>query len=147
MWATAERGRYPGGIVGRTVADRVCRVEHSTAIAAVAEMVVMGPDDDVLVGQLAAGNHAENIHRRTLLEVAGTARLIGEHRIGECRQLLGEVCLRQPPPVGAVVATRELVRRQPADDRRDVEAGLGRRHRDGGLRRGRCGRWGGGRRG
>ncbi len=99
-------GRYARGIVGRTVADRVGRVEHSTAVAAIAEVVVVGPDDDVLVGQFAAGDHAEHVHRRTRLEIAGAARLIGEHRLRECRQLLGEIV---PVPV----ATRRCRRRDP----------------------------------
>ncbi len=86
---TSRTVATPAGVVGGAVADVVA---GGVGDAVGAEVVVVGPDDDVLVGQLAAGDHAEEVGAHGE-RVAVAVERVAVDRLGELGQLLDQVGL------------------------------------------------------
>ena len=86
------------------------------AVAVGAEVVVVGADHHVLVGQLAAGDHGHEVGAvGELLAVGvGVGRVAGDG-LGDLLQLLDQIVLREGGPLGAVVTAGELVGREGLD--------------------------------
>jgi hypothetical protein len=106
----------PGGIVRRAVADRVAPAPDLPALVR-PDAVVVGADQDVLVGQVGSRHDGDDVGAEIeLLDVAVDPPATRERRVGERRELLdqkiaGGLVARRP-----VVATAQPVARQHRDE-------------------------------
>ena len=109
-------------VVGGAVADHVARCLATAGVRLVAEVVVMGADHHVLIGQVGAADHRDQVGAvGERLPVGRIAARGSIQALGDRPELIDQEAAGEPRPGRPVVAAPEPVARQPRDD--DLAAG------------------------